>query len=1512
MSHLKKSYNHSQIVGIQFSILSPEEIRKSSVVEITSKDTYVNNKPVIKGLFDPRMGVLDRGFICPTDGLKYMDTPGYAGHIELARPVFWPQFVGTVYKILKCVCPSCSRLLICKRKHKQALNLIPVERWDYVFNAANKVKKCGDETENGCGCVKYALTRESGIANIYATWKTGEEEVPIKLTAEMVLKILKRISDEDVEFMGFSPIFSRPDWMICQVLSVSPPCVRPSVKQDSQQRSDDDLTHILVNIVKTNMMLQEKIKTNAEEEVVNNMSELVLQYFIATQIDNKIPGVCSIAQRSGRPYKSIKDRLNGKSGRMRGNLLGKRVDFSARCVITADSNISIGELGVPLKIAMNITRPAIVTNKNREFLKALILNGPENWPGAKTLQRKNGENITLKYFENRETIEIEPGDIIHRHMMDGDYVLFNRQPSLHRPSAMGHKAKIMMKGKTFRLNVAVTKPYNADFDGDEMNLHMPQDTVSETELRLLAPARNHIISPAKNAPIIGIFQDSMLGSYLFTQDNMNFTPRQAMNLLAGFKYVDENKLLLAKNTKTGLISSYDILSQIFPPLSLKRIPDDVRKLGSDAIKTSKKVVEIKNGVYLRGELVKSVLGEGTNGILHRINNDFGSDAVSDFIDNLQSIITKFMIMHSYSCGISDLISNKKTKDEITDVINKKKDDVQNLIEQVLLGVFENNTGKSNKDEFETQVNNILNQASTNSGKIGVKSLESNNRFVGMVKAGSKGDELNIAFMISCLGQQNVDGKRIPYGFDQRTLPHYCRYDDSPAARGFVENSYIKGLTPQQLFFHAMAGREGLIDTAVKTSATGYIQRRIVKGLEDLVVKYDMTIRNNKNKIVQFHFGDDNFDSMSIENQIVPFLEMKMHAIYEHYVVSSDKNISEIMNSIFPKDIMRKMDSKTDEYNKRITELVSQTVEAKTNIIKHIFHYKDEKKIHIPVSFVHIIENIRQQLHITNYSSVDINLYDAMMLIDEYYNKLLLIHYCKPNKLFTSMFYYYLSPKYLLIEKRFNHRGLILLLEAIIYHYKKALVAPGEMVGILAGQSIGEVSTQMTLNTFHFAGVASKSNVTRGVPRLSEILSLSRDIKNSSLSVYLKEDDETLKENAMKIMYMLELTKLQDIVKNIQICFDPKDQNTLIAEDRDLMKQYNEFHQMFKDVSPYNDDAERTQCKWIIRIELDRDIMLDKNVTMDDINLTIQKIYGKEQISCVYTDFNSNKLIFRIRLSDINKKTYKALANNVIDQSDQIYLLKGFQDQLLNNVIIRGVKGIKKVIMRRIKDMLYEENGGYSKKDIWILDTIGTNLMDVLGLPFIDNKRTLSNDIMEVYDVLGIEAARETIYNELVDVIQFDGTYINYHNYSVLVDRMTHTYKLISICRHGVNNDDIGPIAKASFEETPEMFLKAARHGELDNMRGVSANVMCGQEGHFGTTAFQVLVDTNALLNKQPQSDYVRNTSDDSDDIDQYFAKNITEKPLSKHCTIEKLTIPTNIEHIKESGITVDSDYSISF
>ena len=448
--------NRSKIVGIQFSILSPDEIRKGSVAEITSRDTYINNKPVIGGLFDPRMGVLEPGLICPTDGLDYMKTPGYSGHIELSRPVFYIQYLTTIQKVLRCVCFKCSKLKVSKEKYKQALKLQGDARWKYVFNLASGIKRCGEDTEDGCGTLQPNKIRKEGLATMIAEWKNDDvetEPIIIKLTPEMILKIFKRISDDDVSFMGFSPLYSRPDWMICQVMTVPPPAVRPSVKHDAQQRSEDDLSHILVNIIKTNKTLQEKIQNNAPANVIDDWTT-VLQYYVATQVDNKIPGVASVAQRSGRPLKSIKDRLNGKSGRMRASLMAKRVDFSARSVITADPNISIKELGIPMKIAKNITKPVTVNDINKAFLTKLVQNGPEVWPGAKMLEKENGEVITLRYYTDRNSIILENGDIVHLHMMDGDAILFNRQPTLHRMSMMCHIARIMTRGDTFRMNVA--------------------------------------------------------------------------------------------------------------------------------------------------------------------------------------------------------------------------------------------------------------------------------------------------------------------------------------------------------------------------------------------------------------------------------------------------------------------------------------------------------------------------------------------------------------------------------------------------------------------------------------------------------------------------------------------------------------------------------------------------------------------------------------------------------------------------------------------------------------------------------------------------------------------------------------------------------------------------------------------------------------------------------------------------------------------------------------------------
>jgi DNA-directed RNA polymerase II subunit RPB1 len=1514
----------SKVVGVQFSILSADEIQSFSVAEVSSKDTYTNNKPVPGGLFDIRMGVIDNGLICPIDGLDHMSTPGYFGHLKLARPVFYIQYLSTIIKILKSVCFKCSKLLINKTKHCALMNLRPEQRWKVVFNLATKIKRCGEETESGCGC-KQPKIRKEELATIYGDWiNESKETFSVNITPEMVLKIFRRISNEDIIFMGFSPVWSRPESMICQVMAIPPPSVRPSIRHDLMQRCEDDLTHILVNIIKTNNTLKEKIQNNSS--VADEWAKL-LQYHFASLVDNRFPGGASVAQRSGRPLKCIKDRLNGKGGRIRGNLMAKRVDFSARSVITADPNISLAELGIPLKIAKNITKPVKVNDRNKRFLTSLVRNGADVYPGAKILEVYNPickemKMITLKYRMDRENIVLQNGDIVHRHILDGDYVLFNRQPTLHRMSMMAHRAKVLMRGETFRLNVAVTKPYNADFDGDEMNMHMPQDVFSDAELEHLAAVPFQLVSPANNQTIIGVFQDSMLGCFQFTRKSVSFGPREAMNLLMKYDKVNEVQLYnlfqadsattttttttTAAKTTTAKVNSFEILSQILPPLSLNYKLKSIGE-GDGEGGEEESFLRISNGKYLSGRIDKSVLGSKTKGVVHRICNDFGNSAASKFIDDLQNIVTEYLKLSTFSVGVSDLMEGggrasaaggQEKKQQIQEIISKRKEDVRGLIHQLELSVFENNTGRSNAEEFENQVNNILNRVSKETQKVGLQTLHPDNRFRTMVNAGSKGSELNISQMIACVGQQNVDGKRIPYGFDDRTLPHFTKFDDSPEARGFVLNSYMDGLTPQELFFHAMGGRVGLIDTAVKTSTTGYIQRRLIKGMEDLMVHYDMTVRSNKNQIIQFIYGEDGVDTVKVESQQVPFVKMSLSEIFAHYDVPVTEATKQL---IFDPETLRRVKRQKDELHQKNQAYVDKLIQNRDAVAQNVFKMRNDSNVYCPVSFFSLIENVRGQLHLNARSIVNITPLEVYEKIEECFAKLSFYTYVKPTRLFEALFYYYLSPRVLVYDKRFHRAAIDLLMETILVQYKRSIIAPGEMVGMIAAQSIGEPTTQMTLNTFHFSGISSKSNVTRGVPRIEEILSLTTDQKNPSLTIYLKPEDETNREKARSIMSMIEHTKMADIVNSVEICYDPH-QVTNIADDLFTMEQFYEFERLLEKTKGLEKPQGATtknskKSKWIIRMDLNAEKMMEKNITMDDVHFVVKNVYGK-QVSCVYSDYNAEKLIFRVRLettpkvaaskrikkpkkeTSATKKKAKKKEEveedveedvegegegegeeeghveegnkkeedvGLSDQTDDIYMLKMFQQQLLQNVVIKGVKNIKAVILRKLQDMLRLDGDQYKPRDIWVLDTVGTNLLDVLSQDYIDHRRTISNDITEMLNIFGIEAARQCIYNEFSEVIEFDGAYIDYKHVTLLVDRMMSTYKPISICRHGINKDNIGPIAKASFEETPEMFLSAAKHAELDIMKGVSANVLCGQEGYYGTNSFQIILDLESMM-----------------------------------------------------------------
>jgi DNA-directed RNA polymerase II subunit RPB1 len=648
------------------------------------------------------------------------------------------------------------------------------------------------------------------------------------------------------------------------------------------------------------------------------------------------------------------------------------------------------------------------------------------------------------------------------------------------------------------------------------------------------------------------------------------------------------------------------------------------------------------------------------------------------------------------------------------------------------------------------------------------------------------------------------------------------------------------------------------------------------------------------KIIQFQYGDDGFDTTKVETQNFKLVNMSIEDIYTHNKFPSTQN--RILKTIFTNDTYKKLSSQKDKLNERIQNEIYSMIDSRNMVVEKIFNNLNENKIHCPIHFDNIINNVKNQFYLEENSLVDITPYDYFVMIDSYWNKINSYNYNKPNELFKILFYYHLAPNQILINKRFNNKSITYLLELILKYYKSSIVAPGEMVGMIAAQSIGEPTTQMTLNTFHFAGVASKSNVTRGVPRIEECLSLTENIKNPSITIYLKPEEQTSAEKAQELKYNLEYTKIKDITKNVAIYFDPDNFTTLIEEDLSIMSQYKQFAEMMEGTF---ENVESETSKWVIRFEFDKEEMLDRNISIDDVHYAIQNGY-KDKVNCVYSDYNSDKLIFRIKIEEPSRNKKKIVQEN-LDQSDEIYMLQNIQETILNNVIIKGIKNISKVNLRKITNTKILENGNYNNIETWVLDTVGTNLIETLSLDGIDNSRTISNDIMETYKVLGIEAARQTILNEILEVIQFDGTYINYHHVSMLADRMTTNKKLVSIFRHGINNDDIGPIAKASFEETPEMFIRAAKHGELDLMTGVSSNIMCGQEGYFGTNCFQVLLDINKMnkigdikINEQINIENSLNLEDNTD-------------PCSKN----NIIINDAVENITGTNTgDIDDDYDI--
>jgi DNA-directed RNA polymerase II subunit RPB1 len=1400
------------IVGVQFSIFSPEEIERSSVVEITSQTPYEGSEPKIGGLFDPRMGVLDNGKICRTCGQTNHGCPGHFGHYRLTRPVYYIQFLPMIMNVLKCVCIRCSKLRIDKELHKDLLHRKGEARWKEVLALSSNIKRCGQECEDGCGAVLPDKFTREGIARIVAHYGELKQQQPLEV--EYVHRLFRRITDEDVEFMGLSRYWCRPDWMICTVLRIPPPQVRPSVVQDNNQRSEDDLTHKLFDIIKNDKTLQQKIENNASKNVIDEMTNVV-QYHVATLVDNEIPGVAPSAQRSGRPLKSIQQRLGGKEGRIRYNIQGKRVEFSARSVITPDPNLSVAEIGVPLEIAMNLTSPEAVTPFNVDKLYKLVQNGADKWPGAKTIVRADGRMISLKHVNTQEIV-LYNGDVVNRHLLDNDILLFNRQPTLHKMSMMGHRVKVLPY-KTFRMNVLTTRPYNADFDGDEMNAHLPQSYEAMVELEDIAAVPHHIITPRHAKPMIGVYQDTLVGSYRLTQPGVQFTKREFMNLMMWNKRFDGN-MPVARGGEEGRErwTGQQVLGALFPPINIEmgNKSYDKEKDGKDSIN----YVKIVEGDIKQGVIDGDIYMKPSKGVVHVAYNDCGSKDTVALLDSLQNTVENFLVLNGFSVGISDLIADEETKRQIDIKIQERKKQIEQVILQVHLDLFDNNTGKTNQQEFEDQVFGILNQATSDAGSLGQQSLSQENRLMAMVRSGSKGEPLNVAQMMACLGQTAIEGKRVPYGFTDRTLPHYKKYDDSAEARGFIESSFIRGLTPQEFFFHAMSGREGLIDTAVKTADTGYIQRQLIKSMEDLVVQHDGTVRDTNNNIVQYHYGEDGVNPTKIENQGLPIGELSQEQIRTEFGMAAVD-----WSTVLKEGTIRENDTEL------LGEYINDIIFDQRMMVEGVFQSKslDSGSVFAPVNLARWILNIKTRFALKQTEKTDLTPAYVLEGIKKIIKRTHPYH-----KLWCALLRFYLAPHKLIVKERFTKEAFEMLMELIVVTHMKAWVQPGDQVGIVAAQSIGEPATQMTLNTFHQAGVASKSAVTRGVPRLRELLKVTQNPKATSLTIYLKPEYRNNKDKAREVVQDLELTLLRNITDKVAIYWDTNADETTIPEDASLL----EFYKLFEEGLMADEGATEAWSKWVLRLELNREEMFNRNISIQEV---VTVIKSQNDINVVYSDYNADKLVMRIRLPN------KAMSDkDTAAQLDDFTNLKKFQNKLLNSLVIRGLPGIKAVTFRNDKNSVEVVDGKYQQVEQYVLDTDGSNFIQVMNHAAVDGTKLYSTNVWDVYEVLGIEATRAILFNEISGL--FESVGVNYRHLCLLCDVMTRFGRLMSIDRYGINKNEIGTLAKASFEETQKILLKAALFGEVDPVTGVSANIMMGQPIRGGTAFSQILMDDQML------------------------------------------------------------------
>ena len=1383
---VKEDLAPKKISHLQFGLLSSDEVQRLAEFQVCTRELFsMPSRTAAKGgCLDPRLGVSDKISSCATCKRKLVDCAGHYGYIKLALPVFHIGYIRHTLHILQCICKTCSRVLLVESEAQQYLRKMRHPRSDVlakssqfkkIIEKCKKVKHCPHchavngtvKKVAGAPTLKLVHERYKGrhmedeLEELYNSLESAMElnkEIQPLIKASSppmedmlptrVLELFAKIPDDDCETIWTNPFFGRPENLIIQHLLVPPVPIRPSVAMDLGGGSnEDDLTVKLQEIIDVNVALELALTKGPHTRTIMEEWDF-LQTQVAQYINGEMPG---LPRPIGtKPMRGLCQRLKGKQGRFRGNLSGKRVDFSARTVISPDPNLRVDQVGVPERVAKVMTYPESVSRYNLEKLRLCVRNGPCVHPGANMIRLAGGFVKSLAFGDREKAAKsLRVGDVVERHMEDGDVVLFNRQPSLHKLSIMAHRVKVM-EWRTFRFNICVCAPYNADFDGDEMNMHLPQTEEARAEAILLMGVHQNLITPRNGEPLVAASQDFLSASYLLTQRDQFFTREEFCRLVAYFAAADEQVDLPypAIIKPVALWTGKQVFSLMIRPTkdSNTRVSFDLKEKNYVSDLNAKQFcpndgwVAFRDSELISGNVAKKTIGDGSKaGLLYVLMRDCGQLEAAHMLDRWAKLCSRWFGFHrGFSIGISDVAPSDKLKAMKYNILTDGFVKAERNIDLYNKKELELRPGCDLLQSLEEMLNGILGKLRESAGQEAMKALPWSNAPRIMAECGSKGSPLNISQMIACVGQQAVGGKRIQDGFVDRTLPHFEYHSLTPAAKGFVANSFYTGLAATEFFFHTMGGREGLVDTAVKTAETGYMARRLMKALEDLSLQYDNSVRNSENTVVQFVYGDDNLNPERMENNDRPvdFDRLRLRVCQmlparEELALLPDDLVAAV------NDIMEGEDFQNLLPNGRM------------------FH----KEIH---DFFKVMAGKQRSL----LGNAGLSRFEVDRLT---WN-----------------------------NSRFTPSQLSLFLQMALAVFKKSHVQPGEAVGAMGAQSISEPGTQMTLKTFHFAGVSSM-NVTLGVPRLKEIINASKLISTPIITARLQQDDN--KVGARIVKAGIEKTTLGEISSQIKEVYS------------------------------------KGQCYVSVRLDLETIDQLKLNINALTVRTSILKGARGQTRPAVLRILKDEHVKVK---HGSNSKLRVYIPSHTDSRSTTTPPTTFFIMQALKatlpQVIVQGIATVNRAVINE------EDKGGRTSYHLLIE---GCGLAEVMGSPGVDGCHTTTNHIIEVEQTLGVEAARTQISSEISYIMNAYGIGIDSRHLLLLSDVMTFKGEVLGITRFGVSKMRESVLMLASFEKTTDHLFDAAVHGRTDAIVGVSECIIMGIPIPLGTGLFKLLKKATA-------------------------------------------------------------------